>query len=121
MISTNERSQPNKNMKTIQVYDPAMCCSTGICGTDINPDLINFAAMLVQMGNRGIKVERYNLGQQALAFAQNDAVKSLLQQEGVEVLPLMFWDGALVLKGRYPTQEERREWVRAAAGNQATL
>lgn len=103
-------------MKTIQIYDPAMCCSTGICGTDINPDLINFAAMLVQMKNHGIVVERYNLGQQALAFAQNDAVKQLLQQEGVDVLPLMFWDGELVLKGRYPSQEERREWVKAAVG-----
>lgn len=107
-------------MKSIQVYDPAMCCSTGICGTDINPDLINFAAMLVQMGNRGIKVERYNLGQQPMAFAKNEAVKTLLQQEGVELLPVMFWDGALVLKGRYPTQEERREWVRAAAGKDAS-
>lgn len=107
-------------MKSIQVYDPAMCCSTGICGTDINPDLINFAAILVQIGNRGIKVERYNLSQQPMAFAKNQAVKTLLQQEGVEALPAMFWDGALVLKGRYPTQEERREWVRAAAGKDAS-
>ncbi len=103
-------------MKTIQVYDPAMCCPTGICGIDINPDLINFAAMLVQLGNRGVKVERYNLGQQAVAFARNEAVKNLLQQGGVEVLPLMFWDGELVLQGRYPTQEERRDWVRKAVG-----
>ena len=33
-------------MKTIQVYDPAMCCSTGICGPDIDPDLVSFATML---------------------------------------------------------------------------
>lgn len=93
-----------------------MYCSTGICGTEINPDSINFAAMLVQLGNRGIKVERYNLSQQPLAFEKHEAVKNLLQQEGAEVLPATFWDGVLVMKGRYPTQEERREWVRAAAG-----
>jgi hypothetical protein len=40
-------------MKTIQVYDPPMCCSTGICGTDIDPDLVNFAAMLSQLANHG--------------------------------------------------------------------
>lgn len=103
-------------MKTIQVYDPAMCCSTGICGTDIDPDLVNFAAMLSQLGSHGIKVERYNLGQQPMAFAQNPVVKDLLEKEGAEVLPITFWDGAVHLKGRYPTKEERMAWFRTAFG-----
>ena len=103
-------------MKTIQVYDPPMCCSTGICGTDIDPDLVNFAAMLSQLGTHGIKVERYNLGQQPMAFAQNAAVKALLDKEGVEVLPLIFWDGEVHLKGRYPTKDERPDFFRAALG-----
>jgi len=105
-------------MKTIQVYDPPMCCSTGICGTDIDPDLVNFAAMLSQLGTSGVAVERYNLGQQPLAFVQNPAVKALLDKEGMEVLPLVFWDGEVHLKGRYPTQEERPMWFRAALGQE---
>ncbi|MEO0018504.1 MAG: hypothetical protein RLZZ522_1787 [Verrucomicrobiota bacterium] len=48
-------------MKTIQVYDPAMCCATGICGTAVDPDLVSFAAMLAQLATRGIAIERYNL------------------------------------------------------------
>lgn len=104
----------------IQVYDPAMCCSTGICGTNIDPDLINFAAMLAQFTQRGVKVERYNLSQQALAFAQNPAVQELLRAEGTECLPLIFCDGTLRLKGRYPTQDERREWVRDFAAKEDT-
>jgi hypothetical protein len=105
-------------MKTIQVYDPPMCCSTGICGTDIDPDLINFAAMLSQLGMYNIKIERFNLGQQPMAFVQNPAVQTLLNQEGVQVLPLIFWDGEVHLKGRYPTKEERPGWFRAALGKQ---
>lgn len=101
-------------MKTIQVYDPPMCCSTGICGTDIDPDLVNFAAMLSQLGTHGIKIERYNLGQQPMAFVQNPAVKALLDQEGAEVLPLIFWDGEVHLKRRYPTKDERPHWFRVA-------
>jgi hypothetical protein len=101
-------------MKTIQVYDPAMCCATGICGTNVDPDLVNFAAMLSQLGSHGIKVERYNLGQQPMAFVQNPAVKALLDKEGVGVLPLIFWDGEVQLKGRYPTKPERPEWFRKA-------
>lgn len=101
-------------MKTIQVYDPPMCCSTGICGTDIDPDLVNFAGMLSQLGQLGVKVERYNLGQQPMAFVQNAAVKALLDKEGAEALPLIFFDGEVHLKGRYPTKEERPDFFRTA-------
>tara|TARA_R110002049_G_scaffold176392_2_gene343599 strand:- start:250 stop:579 length:330 start_codon:yes stop_codon:yes gene_type:complete len=108
-------------MKTIQVYDPPMCCSTGICGTDIDPDLVNFAAMLSQLGTRGIKVERFNLGQQPMAFVENPVVKALLDKEGTEALPLIFWDGEVHLKGRYPTKDERPAWFRVALGKEEVL
>jgi hypothetical protein len=105
---------PHPSMKSIQVYDPPMCCATGICGTEIDPDLVNFAAMLAQFHTAGIKIERYNLGQQPMGFAQNAAVKALMMAEGTEVLPVIFWDGVLKLKGRYPTKAERPEWFQAA-------
>ena len=55
-------------MKTIQVYDPPMCCSTGLCGTEIDPALVRFAALLTQLSQKGIQVERYNLSQQPMAL-----------------------------------------------------
>lgn len=94
-------------MKTIQVYDPPMCCSTGICGTDINPNLISFAALLTQIVTHGVQVERFNLSQQPMAFAQNPAVKAILDKEGPDSLPLIFLNGGLYLQGRYPTAAER--------------
>ncbi len=103
-------------MKIIQVYDPPMCCSTGICGTDINPDLVNFAALLAQLGTHGVKVERYNLGQQPVAFAENTLVKALLDKEGTDSLPIIFLDGEVYLKGRYPTAAERPVFFNAALG-----
>jgi hypothetical protein len=105
-------------MKAIQVYDPPMCCSTGICGTDIDPDLVNFAAMLSQLGTHGIKIQRFNLAQQPMAFVLNSTVKELLDKEGAAVLPLIFWDGELHLKGRYPTKDERPHWFRVALGKE---
>lgn len=101
-------------MKSIQIYDPPMCCSTGICGTDIDPAIIRFASLLKQLSNAGIQVERHNLGQQPMAFVSNPAVKALLDAEGAEALPVMFWDGAVQLKGRYPTDAECAEWRRVA-------
>lgn len=100
-------------MRHIQVYDPPMCCSTGVCGPDFDPVLPVFAGMLQQLKNKGVAVERYNLAQQPLAFVQNAAVKGLLDKDGVEALPLIFWDGKLALKGAYPDREQRAEWMRA--------
>ena len=102
------------SMKSLQVYDPPMCCSTGISGTDINPDLVSFGALLTQLGSHGVKVERYNLGQQPMAFVENPTVKLLLEKEGVEGLPLIFWDGEVRMKGRYPDREERSAWLTVA-------
>jgi len=103
-------------MKAIIVYDPAMCCNTGICGPDVNPMLPRVAGMLAQLKDHGVHVERYNLAQQPLAFAQNGEVRELLDREGVAVLPLIFVDGALVLKGQYPDQEMGKQWIRENAG-----
>ncbi|MEI6196357.1 MAG: arsenite efflux transporter metallochaperone ArsD [Verrucomicrobiota bacterium] len=108
-------------MKTIQVYEPPMCCSTGLCGNDIDPALVSFAAMLTQLGQQGVKVERYNLGQQPMAFVQNPTVKALLDQEGVAVLPVILLDGAVHLKGRYLTDAERATLSRAALGESAEV
>lgn len=98
-----------------------MCCSTGICGTDINPDLVSFAAMLAQLGTHGVKVERFNLGQQPMAFVQNTAVKALLDKGGADALPLIFLDGEIYLKGRYPTADERPVFFKTAVGEDAKV
>lgn len=101
-------------MKTIQIYDPPMCCPTGICGNEIDPALVSLAALLKRLGDGGVRVERYGLGQQPMAFVQNPAVKALLDSEGMAVLPLVFVDGELRLKGRYPNKEECRRWTGGA-------
>lgn len=103
-------------MKVIQVYDPPMCCSTGVCGPDVDPILPRFAGLLSHLGNAGVKVERFNLAQQPLAFVQNAAVKALLDQEGTAALPAIFIDGELALKGTYPGTEQRAAWMQQAVG-----
>lgn len=96
-----------------------MCCSTGVCGNDIDPALLGLAALLSRLSRSGIRVERYNLGQQPMAFVQNPTVKALLDSEGVAALPLMLMDGAVHLKGRYPTAEEREAISKSVLGGNA--
>ena len=31
-------------MTHLQVFDPPMCCSTGVCGPQVDPELPRFAA-----------------------------------------------------------------------------
>ncbi len=101
-------------MKLIQVYDPAMCCPTGVCGPNVDPVLPRFAALLSQLDRMGVTIERHNLAQQPLAFVQNPAVKALLDAEGTAALPVIFVDGKLAFKGRYPDSPERSGLVHRA-------
>ena len=66
-------------MKTLQTFDPPMCCSTGLCGTEVDPALVSYAALLSDLSQKGVAVERFNLGQQPMAFVQNPAVRALLE------------------------------------------
>ncbi len=93
-------------MKTLEVFDPAMCCSTGVCGPNVDPVLVQFASDFLWVAGQGIHVERYNLSQQPQAFAANETVKAALQKYGTDCLPLILLDGAIVAKGRYPGREE---------------
>ena len=93
-------------MKRVEVFDPPMCCSTGVCGPTVDPALVRFAADLHWLANQRIAVERYNLAQQPQAFAANTIVKSALHEHGNACLPLILLDGSIVSEGRYPTREE---------------
>ena len=74
-------------MKTIQVYDPALCCSTGVCGVDVDQALVTFSAEVDWARKNGVSIERFNLAQQPMSFAENPAVKGFLERSGQEGLP----------------------------------
>lgn len=75
-------------MKAIQVFDPALCCSTGVCGVDVDQALVSFAADVDWAKQQGAQIERFNLAQQPMSFAENATVKGFLERAGQEALPL---------------------------------
>lgn len=89
---------------TVRVFDPAMCCSTGVCGPSIDPALARFAADLDWLQEQGVLVERYNLATQPGAFAEHGAVKEALER-GTDVLPLILVGDRLAVEGSYPSRE----------------
>ncbi len=93
-------------MTTLTVYDPAMCCSTGICGAEVDQKLVNFSADLDWLDTKGIKVTRINLSQEPREFAANETVKSVLEKSGVDGLPVVIFGGQMHSSGRYPDRVE---------------
>ena len=93
-------------MKPITVYDPAMCCSTGICGAEVDQTLVNFAADLDWLKSQGVTVTRINLSQDPAAFAANEAVKEVLENSGIEGLPVVLSGDHLHSSGRYLARSE---------------
>jgi N-acetylglutamate synthase-like GNAT family acetyltransferase len=85
-------------MKKLEIYDPAMCCSTGVCGVDVDPVLVQFAADLQWAAEQGVDVKRYNLGQEPQAFAANPAVIKEMEA-GMDRLPIIVVDGRIVSTG----------------------
>ena len=93
-------------MKTLKIYDPAMCCSTGICGPDVDPELIALATFIKTIDSSDVTVERFNLAQNPMVYTMNSVVSKLLGDKGVSVLPLVFINDELVSSGGYPSLDD---------------
>src|ERR1039457_6280094 len=104
-------------MKTIQVFDPALCCSTGVCGVDVDQQLVRFAADVDWAKQNGAKIERFNLAQQPMAFAENSIAKAFLERSGPDALPLILVDGQVALAGRHPNRAELARWAEIEPSN----
>ncbi|UUV26939.1 arsenite efflux transporter metallochaperone ArsD [Lysinibacillus capsici] len=97
-------------MKKIHIYEPAMCCSTGLCGPSIDPELLRMSFIMNNLKKTNIEAERFNLTNEPNAFVENEAINQLLMSEGIDALPATFVDGELLCKGIYPTNEQFSQW-----------
>lgn len=93
-------------MLKLEVFDPAMCCATGICGNSVDPKLVTFASDLEWLKKQGVEVVRHGLSFEPAEFVKNEAVKTTLQKEGNDSLPIVIADNQLVYKGIYPSREQ---------------
>ncbi len=97
--------------RKVEVFEPALCCATGVCGEDVAQELVTFSADMDFVRSRGGDVSRYNLASEPLAFAQNDAVKAFLDVAGSDGLPLVLVDGITAMTGRYPDRARLAAWA----------
>jgi len=92
-------------MKTLKIYDPAMCCSSGVCGTDVDTKLVQLANFLKNLDEATVKVERYNLSQEPAAYTTG-TIAEILKEKGTDALPLVMIDDEVISAGDYPELEK---------------
>ncbi len=90
----------------IKIYDPAMCCSTGVCGPNIDPVLLKMSESVLALKKQGVEVLRFNLSQQPKEFINNKSVSDLLQKKGTHVLPITIVNEKVFITGKYPDYED---------------
>ncbi len=98
-------------MTTLQVFDKPMCCSSGVCGPDVDPALVAFSADLQWLERQGVQVERINPTHQPSVFAASALVRQELQNHGDGCLPLIVVNGTVVSRGEFPNRQQLANWV----------
>lgn len=93
-------------MKKMQIFEPAMCCSTGLCGVSVDPELLRISTVLNTLKKNGVRIERFNLSNAPRKFVTNKAINNFIKNKGVDKLPVTLLDGVIVITGRYPTNDE---------------
>ena len=98
-------------MNKLEIFDPAMCCSTGVCGPGVDPELLRISTIVNILNKKGFEVIRHNLSQEPQAFVKNTLVSELLRSKGVNALPITVLNGKIVKSGSYPLRKEVSEWL----------
>ena len=98
-------------MSNMEIYDPAMCCSTGVCGPSVNPELIRVASVIENLKKAGMEVKRHNLSSAPQDFVNNTMVNRELNSKGASALPITIVEGKIVKEAGYPTNEEFANWL----------
>ena len=103
----------------VEIFDPPMCCPTGVCGPALDPALLDiYGAVLkirTEYDGRAV-VERYVLGQQPARFMQEPEVIRRLKETGIGV-PLTLVNGVVVKENVYPSYDELRRWIEEGDGS----
>ncbi|MDZ5784603.1 arsenite efflux transporter metallochaperone ArsD [Marinococcus luteus] len=97
-------------MTKVRIYDPAMCCDTGVCGPGTDPELVRIASAVERLQQKGHDIERYNLANQPEEFAAAGDVTERITADGIEALPVIMKDGAIVMTAEYPDVGQLADW-----------
>ena len=92
-------------MSNLTIYEPAMCCDTGLCGVGVDAELLRISSVVGTLANLGYTINRYNLTSAPMEFVNNKAINEAIKEDE-NALPITVLDGEIVKVGAYPSNEE---------------
>ena len=90
----------------VELFDPPMCCPTGLCGPTLDQTLLDVNEMILTLQAEGLAVARYQMTGQPQAFLSNPDVMRLVREKQMAALPITIVRGQVVKVGEYPTLAE---------------
>lgn len=102
-------------MVAIRIYEPALCCDTGVCGVDLDQSLVEVTASVRSLQDQGADIQRHNLATDPLAFTTDETVRAFMHVVGSAGLPLTVVDGVTVATGTYPSKAQLLAFAGLAA------
>jgi arsenite methyltransferase len=106
-------TEPTVVGRRVELYEPAMCCQTGVCGPSVDQQLIDVREDLRWAESQGAQVARHNLSSDPDAFVANPKVTGLMAAFGEPALPVLVVDGDIAIHGRYPSRSELADLLAA--------
>ena len=91
----------------IKIFEPAMCCPGGGCGSGPNGTL-KLSKTLEIIGKKygqNISIARGSMNQNSSLFFDDEEVLTLINEEGMQLLPITKINGNIAFKGVYPTYQ----------------
>ena len=90
----------------VELFDPPMCCPTGLCGPELDQTLLDVSEMLLALQEENIPVERYQMTSHPHKFMNNNEVMRLVREKQMAALPITAVHGQIIKTGVYPTLDE---------------
>ena len=92
----------------VEIFDPPLCCPTGLCGPVLDTTLVDLGEAMFALQAEGRTVVRHMMTADPQAFLRNRDVYELIRQRQLAVLPITVVRGRIVKTDAYPTLDELR-------------
>ena len=99
----------------IEIFDPPLCCPTGLCGPVLDTTLLDISEAIVALQAEGRSVTRHMMAADPQAFMRNRDVYQLIRERQLEALPITVVRGRIVKTDAYPSLTELRGALAAEA------
>lgn len=102
-ITLFDAPMPSTIRAEVELFDPPMCCPTGLCGPTLDQTLLDVNEMVLALKAANIGIERYQMTTHPQAFINNVEVMRLVREQQLAALPITIVNGRVIKVGAYPT------------------